>query len=70
MNSSVTIGNSVLVTKNNSPNKFSLKQSQIMHEEEGNKLKNYKFYYQIGFGGFGRVWKITNKYDMKEYAMK
>lgn len=57
------MGNSVLISKNNSPVKFSLRNSQIVLAgvEEPNKLKAYKFYYQIGFGGFGRVWKVCQK---------
>jgi hypothetical protein len=61
--------NSLLVTKNNSPVKFGLRNSQTLLEEK-NKLKLYKFYYQIGFGGFGRVWKVCNKQTMKDLAMK
>jgi serine/threonine protein kinase len=33
-------------------------------------LRQYKFYYQIGFGGFGRVWKVYSREDNKDYAMK
>jgi ABC-type uncharacterized transport system permease subunit len=56
-------GNSILVSKNNSPMrsiKFSKRNSQLLSEEK-NKLQSYKFYYQIGFGGFGRVWKVSKK---------
>lgn len=56
----------MLVSKNNSPLrsiKFSKRNSQIFSEEK-NRLKSYKFYYQIGFGGFGRVWKVNNKETM------
>lgn len=60
MNSTISVGNSMLITKNSSPVKFSLRTSQLFSEEK-NKLKSYKFYYQIGFGGFGRVWKVCNK---------
>jgi hypothetical protein len=59
----ISAGNSLLASKSNSPlrsMKFSKRNSQIFSEEK-NKLKSYKFYYQIGFGGFGRVWKVSNK---------
>lgn len=69
MNSTVSMGNSMLISKNSSPLKFSLRNSQLFIEEK-NKLKEYKFYYQIGFGGFGRVWKVCNKENMKDWAMK
>jgi hypothetical protein len=68
----ISAGNSLLVSKTNSPMrsiKFSKRNSQIFSEEK-NKLKSYKFYYQIGFGGFGRVWKVNNKETMKDWAMK
>ena len=55
----MSINNSVLVTKNSSPLKLDFKKSQMVLEK--NKLKMFKFYYQIGFGGFGRVWKVCNK---------
>lgn len=69
MNSTISMGNSMLITKNHSPIKFSLRNSQVFFEEK-NKLKTYKFYYQIGFGGFGRVWKVCNKESLKDWAMK
>jgi hypothetical protein len=63
MGSIASMGSSVLISKNNSPVKFSLRNSQVILAgvEEPNKLKDYKFYYQIGFGGFGRVWKVCQK---------
>lgn len=63
MGSTASMGNSVLISKNNSPVKFSLRNSQVVlaNVEEPNKLKGYKFYYQIGFGGFGRVWKVCQR---------
>lgn len=27
-------------------------------------LKNYMFMYQIGFGGFGKVWKVQNRINL------
>lgn len=68
----LSAGNSVLASKNNSPLKsikFSKRNSQLFGEEIS-KLKSYKFYYQIGFGGFGRVWKVSNKETAKDWAMK
>ncbi len=66
------MGNSTLISKNHSPVKFSLRNSQVVlvGVEEPNKLKGYKFYYQIGFGGFGRVWKVCAKDSLREWAMK
>ena len=32
--------------------------------------KRFKFIYQIGFGGFGRVWKVYDRSCEKDYAMK
>lgn len=63
INFNISAGNSVFASKNNSPMKsikFSKRNSQLFSEEKG-KLKSYKFYYQIGFGGFGRVWKVSCK---------
>jgi hypothetical protein len=69
MNSTASVGASILVSKTSSPLKFSVRQSQAKHVIK-DKLKFYKFYYQIGFGGFGRVWKVYNKEDMRDWAMK
>lgn len=69
MNATNSMGNSILVSKTNSPLKFSMRTSQPKYVEK-DRLKFYKFYYQIGFGGFGRVWKVYNKEDMRDYAMK
>jgi len=33
-------------------------------------IKNYKFYYQIGFGAFGRVWKVAERGSGREFALK
>jgi len=59
MNSTSSVSNSAFVTKSSSPLKFNVRGSELI--EEKNRLKSYKFYYQIGFGGFGRVWKVYNK---------
>jgi serine/threonine protein kinase len=32
--------------------------------------EDYRFIYQIGSGGFGRVWKVQNKKDNATFAMK
>lgn len=69
MNSTVSMGNSMLMSKNQSPVKFSLRNSQVVLEERS-KLKAYKFYYQIGFGGFGRVWKVSHRESLRDWAMK
>ena len=73
MNSTISMGNSRLISKNNSPLKFSVRNSQLFLQEREaakNHLKSYKFYYQIGFGGFGRVWKVASKESLKDWAMK
>lgn len=61
---------SILGSKTNSPLKFSVRNSQPKNVPPKDKLKYYKFYYQIGFGGFGRVWKVYNKEDTRDWAMK
>lgn len=40
-----------------------------MHFESKSK-NDYTFTYQIGSGGFGRVWKVKDKRDHQNYAMK
>ena len=63
ININMSAGNSILASRNNSPIKsikFTKRNSQLFSEDK-NQLKSYKFYYQIGFGGFGRVWKVNNK---------
>jgi hypothetical protein len=69
MNSTMSVTSSILATRSNSPVKFGLQNKQSSFVEK-NKLRQFKFYYQIGFGGFGRVWKVYNKEDSKEWAMK
>lgn len=56
-------------TKNSSPIKHSLMNSQLKIIKT-NPIKNYKFYYQIGFGAFGKVWKVADTFTKKEYALK
>lgn len=46
------------------------KTNSQLHLSITNNIKNYKFYYQIGFGAFGRVWKVADKETGKEYALK
>lgn len=35
-----------------------------------NKRSDYRFIYQIGSGGFGKVWKVEDKKQKKYFAMK
>lgn len=54
-------------------NKSSTSITPFEHFEEKNKLKSrndYRFLYQVGSGGFGRVWKVEDKRDHSIYAMK
>lgn len=69
MNSTISVGTSILGSKTNSPLKFSVRNSQPKQVHR-DKLKLYKFYYQIGFGGFGRVWKVYSREDNRDWAMK
>lgn len=39
-------------------------------EPKNTEISKYKFIYQIGFGGFGKVWKVIKKKTCKEFAMK
>lgn len=64
-----TAKNSINVTRTNSPNKHSLASSQL-HLPAPVLIKNYKFYYQIGFGAFGRVWKVAERDSGREFALK
>lgn len=34
------------------------------------KREDFKFMYQIGFGGFGKVWKVQEKTTWEYFAMK
>lgn len=59
----MSVGSSMLVSTSTSPLKsimFPQKTSEISSEKK-DVLKRYKFFYQIGFGGFGRVWKVSHK---------
>ena len=38
--------------------------------EEARTRNDFKYLYQIGSGGFGRVWKVEEKKLRKVYAMK
>lgn len=46
--------NSMFMTCNNTPRKMLKKTIK-------NTRDRFKFIYQIGFGGFGKVWKIEDK---------
>jgi hypothetical protein len=59
---------SLNATKTNSPFKGSLGCSTIL--EPLTPAKSFKFYYQIGFGAFGRVWKVEERASDKGYALK
>ena len=66
-----TAKNSINGTKTNSPTKHSLASSQLhLHLPAPVLIKNYKFYYQIGFGAFGRVWKVAERDSGREFALK
>lgn len=64
-----TAKNSTNATRTNSPIKGSLANSQLLVPAPA-LIKNYKFYYQIGFGAFGRVWKVAERESGREYALK
>lgn len=65
----VTAKNSTTATRTNSPGKGSLASSQLVLPAPA-LVKHYKFYYQIGFGAFGRVWKVAERESGVEYALK
>ena len=54
------MNNSIFASRSNSPIKFGLQKHEASFINK-TKLRQDKFYYQIGFGGFGRVWKVYNK---------
>lgn len=64
-----TAKNSINATRANSPTKHSLATSQLLLPAPV-LIKNYKFYYQIGFGAFGRVWKVAERDSGREFALK
>lgn len=49
------------------PNQY---YTQANEETVGISRANYKFMYQIGFGGFGKVWKVQEKASWNYFAMK
>lgn len=55
----------MFMTCNVTPRGISIKKNDTI-----NPRSRYKFIYQIGFGGFGKVWKVEEKKTGKEYAMK
>jgi hypothetical protein len=63
-----TAKNSTNATRTNSPIKHSLANSHLLPAPT--LIKNYKFFYQIGFGAFGRVWKVAERESAREYALK
>lgn len=68
LQSSLTAKNSLNATKTNSPFKGS--SACIPMLEPVISTKSFKFYYQIGLGAFGKVWKVQERATDKEYAMK
>ena len=52
-NSNLTATNSKYMTCNVTPRGISMKKNG-----NTNPRTLYKFLYQIGFGGFGKVWKV------------
>lgn len=57
LHSTMTAKTSLNATKANSPFKISSKCNNLMGEV-GTSAKDYKFFYQIGLGAFGKVWKV------------
>lgn len=64
-----TAKNSVNATRANSPRKGLPAGSEVQLPAPA-LIKNYKFYYQIGFGAFGRVWKVAERESGREFALK
>lgn len=58
---------SLNATKHSSPMRTSLASSQLLPH---GSPRDYKFYYQIGFGAFGRVWKVAGRGEGTEWALK
>ena len=49
-------------TSNVTPNKSKCGSLvNLLANNVDNQISKFKFIYQIGFGGFGKVWKVMNK---------
>lgn len=64
----VSAKQSCTVTRNNSPTRMSVMETA--RKQARNTVSGYKFYYQIGFGAFGKVWKVSDKQVGTEFALK
>ena len=61
--------NNKFATSNATPTRKTIKE-EIKKKGSKNIKRNFKFIYQIGFGGFGRVWKVQDRIVEKDFAMK
>lgn len=53
------------VTKSNSPARVEVEAKAGLQN-----ISNYKFYYQIGLGAFGKVWRVIDRKSERDYALK
>ena len=56
--------NSINISKKSTPFRNSIAFSRL-DKIDSNPNDNYKFFYQIGFGAFGNVWKVCDKTNKK-----